>query len=154
MAVGGAKPKEDRSQIRHRVPPTTEWTEVENVPHEGGPDLPTRSTVTGLDGVLAGGGSDDWPQSTKQWWRVIRRMPHAKLWTDADWQYAMATAETHARFVEAWKGCVTGAELRQREKLMGVYWDARRDLRIRYVEPKPEGTGNADVVQLSDFRGL
>lgn len=156
MALSGVKPKADRSQVRHRNP-VADWTEVENVPFEGGPDLLPRARSNEDDwaaaGVIPG---EDWPPATKHWWSVIRAMPHAKLWEPGDWAFAQMTAEVHARTCEGWRG-FTGAELRQREKLLGVYADARRDLRIRYVEPKdkpeqPAAEGN--VVNLSEYRDL
>lgn len=155
MALRGAKPKEDRSQVRHRNP-VAGWTEVDDVPFTGGPALPPRARADSIAwaeaGVIPG---DDWPAATVHWWGVISTMPHAKLWTDADWAFASMTAEIHARVCEGWKG-YTGPELRQREKLLGVYADARRDLRIRYVEPKGKAPAGDDatVVQMNDYRDL
>ncbi len=158
MPVSGAKPKADRTQVRHRNP-VADWTEVPDVPFEDGPELPGRGTNAMMtieqmasSGVIPG---DDWPPMSKRWWAVIRRMPHAAIWTPADWEFAMATLEIHARTVEGWRG-YTGGELRQREKLMGVYMDARRDLRIRYV-PVPDVAPSqldAEVVKLADYRTL
>lgn len=154
MALPGAKPKEDRSQVRHRNP-VAGWTEVDNVPFEGGPELPARAPADEAQwaaaGVIPGEG---WPEQTARWWSVISRMPHAKLWTGADWEFARSTAEVHARTFEGWRG-YTGAELRQREKLMGAYADALRDLRIRYVEPKgDQPAGGDNVTNIDDYRGL
>jgi hypothetical protein len=159
MGVTGPKPREDRSQVRFKGH-TAEWTEVDDVPFASPPALPDRDVVgswgnAAENGVLPGG----WPESTARWYGVISRMPHACLWTDADWEFVFATAETHARFAEGWKGA-SGSELRQREKLIGVYADARRDLRIRYIEPKrggklPAGTGTeGNVVSINHFRDL
>lgn len=156
MAVAGAKPKADRSQVRHRNP-VADWTEVENVPFEGGPDLLPRASTPESEwaaaGVIPG---DGWPPATDHWWKVIRAMPHAKLWETGDWAFAQMTAEVHARTAEGWRG-YTGAELRQREKLLGVYADARRDLRIRYIAPKNETdppAGGDNVVSMSQYREL
>jgi hypothetical protein len=153
MALRGVKPNADRSQVRHRNP-VADWTEVENVPYEGGPALPPRARADAIAwaeaGVIPG---DDWPPATVHWWGVISTMPHAKLWQPGDWEFAAMTAEIHARVAEGWKG-YTGPELRQREKLLGVYADARRDLRIKYVEPKPTTEVSADVARLDDYRGL
>jgi len=156
MAVAGAKPKEDRSQIRHRNPPAHEWTEVVDVPFEGAPPLPDRDDPDWADGKPRelSGHANGWPVSTKRWWRVVSRQPHAKLWTAADWEYAAATAETHARFAEGWKGCATGAELRMREKLLGMTMDARRDLRIRYIPVPEDNPLPANVTRMADFREL
>lgn len=159
MAVVGAKPKEDRSQIRHRHPPTQEWIEVEDVPFDGAPPLPARDDprFAGDKPTHLMDQSGIWPRSTLRWWRVISTAPHAILWTADDWEYAVATAEAHARFAEGWKGCASGAELRMREKLLGMTMDARRDLRIRYIPPKPKADPDAlpaDVARLDDYRGL
>jgi hypothetical protein len=155
VAIPGAKPKEDRSQIRHRVPPAqgTEWQNVENVPFDG-PALGDRPAA--LREVPDGVDVTTWPQATLDWWEDVRTMPHAILWTRADWAVARSAAEAHARFVEGWRGCASGAELRAREKQLGMYADARRDLRIRYVEPKIKPTTElpADVAKLDDYRGL
>lgn len=137
MAVAGRKPKPE-GQRRNRVAPTHEWTEVENRPYAGPrPKLPRRE-----------GG---WPARTKRWWETISTMPHCKLWTDADWEFALDTAESHARFMQGEHG---GTELRIREKRMGTTLDTRRDLRIRYVDPEPEQAEPAGVVQLDDYRDL
>ncbi len=149
MATRGAKPKEDRAQVRHRVPQAegTEWREVVDVPFGGGPPLPARPT---------GWSSEDpstkerdladrvWPEWTERWWNAIRTMPHCALWTPTDWEAAFSVAEAHARFVEGWKGCATGAELRIKEKAIGTTHDARRDLRIRYV-PAPDPSADVDL---------
>ena len=159
MAVPGTKPVEDRSQVRRRNAPTpgTEWTDVDNVPHDGPAlgDRPESSSLSrdrpyGVDAI-------DWPQATLDWWEDVRTMPHAALWSAADWRFARGCAETHARFVEAWRGCASGAELRMRETRLGMTMDSRRDLRIRYVEPKPAEDVNAlpaGVARLNDYRGL
>jgi len=156
MGLTGPKPNADRSQVRFKGS-VAEWTEVEDVPFADPPVLPKRETsVNYAEAGLVPGG---WPESTQRWWGVVCRMPHCVLWSDADWEFAFATAETHARFAEGWRGA-TGAELRQREKLMGVYHDARRDLRIRYVEPRSKtksaatGTEGASVTSLSSYRNL
>lgn len=157
MGLPGAKPKTDRSQVVTRHKPA-EWTEVPDVAFEGGPEIPDRNAPEISTALMADAGvipGRDWPHQTRRWWSVIRRMPHAVLWSSADWEFAMATLEIHARTFEGWRG-YTGAELRQREKLLGVYMDARRDLRIRYV-PAPDAAPSdhdADVVTLADYRSL
>jgi hypothetical protein len=155
MPAPGAKPKEDRSQVvgRQRV---HEFTEIPNVPFEDAP--PLRKRALGGVSVMAVGAanSEDWPPATLEWWNDVSRMPHAKLWTPSDWRYVMDTAEVHARTMEGWKG-YAGGELRQREKLLGMTMDARRDLRIKYVPPPtedPSGDHDADVLRLADYRDL
>lgn len=156
MPLPGAKPKTDRSQVRHRNEPAHEWTEVENVPFAGAPKL--RDRATGGISVMAVGAenSSDWPEATLEWWRDVSTMPHAKLWDAGEWRFAMDSAEIHARTMEGWRG-YTGPTLLAREKVLGMTADFRRDLRIRYVEPKPktdESAVPADVVQLDSYRAL
>lgn len=147
MAVAGRKlkPEEER---RNRHAPTHDWTEVESVPYEG--DVPTLPQRWGLDPEEGVKVRLQWPARTRAWWAVISRMPHCVLWTEADWQDALDCVEVHARFVEG----SNGTELRIRTKRLGVTLDDRRDLRIRYVEPRPESTAVAGVTNLDDYRDL
>lgn len=160
MAISGRKPKE--GQVRHRVPPRHDWTEVEDRPFRGPWPfrLPRRPSVpVVVDGEVVRWQSQKWPEATKRWWDTIRHMPHCVLWTRADWQFALDTAEVHARWVETGKGAT---ELRIRESRMGTTMDARRDLRIRYVEPKGESKAadkakaadKGKVVSMNDYRDL
>lgn len=156
MPVAGAKPKADRSQVRHRVEAVHEWTDVPNVPFTKAPKLRDRSTsgVSVMD--VGAANSADWPSATLDWWRDISRMPHCALWGDAEWRFAMDSAEIHARTMEAWRG-YSGSEIRAREKLMGTLADYRRDLRIRYVKPKSPGeqpAAPAGVANIADYRAL
>lgn len=158
MGLPGTKPKEDRSQVRRRNEAVIDWTDVDNVPFLGAPKLRDRAT----DGMsvmdVGAANSSDWPQATKDWWRDISRMPHCVLWGEAEWRFAMDSAEIHARTMEAWRG-YSGAEIRAREKLMGMLADYRRDLRIRYVEPKAAGEREQEadagnVVSINALRSL
>lgn len=154
MPVPGAKPKADRSQITHRVPAVHDWTEVEDVPFTGAPALRDRQTGGVSVMVVGAANSEGWPAATLKWWGAISKMPHAKLWGDSEWVFAMDTAEIHARTVEGWRG-YTGSNLTAREKQLGVTADFRRDLRIKYVPKKaPEPELPADVKRLDDYRAL
>lgn len=127
------------------MPAVHDWTEVENTPYDGpAPKLPTRYLID--EGTLVRAA---WPAATKRWWQVVSRMPHCRLWTESDWQFALDTAEVHARFM----GGSPATELRTREKVLGTTADARRDLRIRYVDPQPESSPG-EVVKLDDYRDL
>lgn len=128
MAVSGPRPK-PRDQIRHRVPPAREWTEVENTPYGGPvPKLPPRYRTTERGARVRA----EWPARTRAWWSVVSVMPHCLLWSEADWQFALDTAECHARFTEG----ANGTELRIRARALGTTSDALQSLRIRYVEPR------------------
>ncbi len=158
MAVAGRKPIEDRSQARNRMPAAegTEWREVIDVPFDG-PPLPPRPGVASTEDPHSGESTPaerGWPDWTSRWWEAIRTMPHTARWTLSEWESAFSVAEAHARFVEGWKGCATGAELRIKEKALGTTADALRDLRIRYVQPAdPSAPLPANVIAV-DFGEL
>ena len=134
MATPGPKPKPD-DQRRNQNRPTHDWIQVKDVPYAG--DVPP------LGGRV--------PVRTMRWWQVVSHMPHAILWDDADWEFAIATAWVHAAFVKSKGSPSYASELRQREKLLGLTWDARRDLRIKYVEATAEEPADKPV-SLSDRR--
>jgi hypothetical protein len=135
MPVTGRKPQEYR---RHRVPPTHDWTDVVDVPFEDGPELP----AVGYCGK-------PWPKAAITWWRVISRMPHCVLWRDSDWLFALTTAYIAAAFCQG--NLKLSHELRARERTMGTTADALRDMRIRYVDPAPEGD-DIRVSALDEYR--
>lgn len=150
MPVSGAKPKpQGQAVTRHK--PVHDWTEVEDIPFDGPVPvkLPTKSVRT-----LPFGGTEELPihPMTRQWWSTVKRMPHCRLWSDADWQYALATAFVADRFF--YGGGSAATELARRERVLGLTVDARRDLRIRYVPPKPEQGEGATVTRLDDYRDL
>ena len=117
MGLPGSKPAERPTRRRNK--PTHDWTEVDAVLFADAPGLPGR-----------------WSVNVLRWWQAVSTMPHCVLWDDSDWQFAMDTAHVAKAF---YKGNLKAAtELRQREKVMGTTVDARRDLRIRYVEPTVE----------------
>lgn len=145
MAVSGAKPS--NRPVVHRVKPTHDWQEFPNVAYTGPrPELPTSRTV------LKDGEPVEYPleKRTRQWWDAVSKMPHCVVWQDSDWAFAVETAMVHA--VAAHGNISAMAELRMREKVLGTTLDARRDLRIRYVEPEQE-TVLAIVPKLDDRRG-
>lgn len=90
----------------------------------------------------------EWPDETRRWWRAVSSMPHCVLWSDSDWQFAVDTAVVAATFHAG--DVRVAAELRQREKIMGTTVDARRDLRVRYVEPEEAPAAALAVVSAMD----
>lgn len=151
MPISGAKPS-DRPTV-NRNKPTHDWINVPNRPYTGPkPELPLTRQVMVKNGEVEIVPVED---RTREWWRVISSMPHCILWSESDWIFALDTAMVHAASVY---GSVTASsELRQRERILGVTIDARRDLRIRYVdEESQEGTtstlGVAGVTQIKDRR--
>lgn len=129
MPLRGTKPSEHKPRRRNQ--PVHEWTEVEGVPFEGAPPLAGR-----------------WSAAVLRWWESVSRMPHCVLWDESDWQFAMDTARVAKSF---YAGNIRAAtELRNREKVMGTTVDYRRDLRIRYVEPKQETPPG--IAAIDDYR--
>lgn len=147
MAVAGRKPTpEGQKKINNH--PTMEWTEVEDVPFDGPwPELPdTYSDAAGEPEK-----DERWTSSTRRWFNVMKRMPHAVLWHEAEWEFLLLTAMVHHRFVRGNTGAA--GELRRREKDMGNTADARRDLRIKYV-PKATEKPVAVVRSIDSVRDL
>lgn len=80
-----------------------------------------------------------WYETTVAWWNVVRRMPHCRLWTEADWLFAIEAAVLKNQI---WGEIFGGAlpanligEERQRLALLGMTMEHRRKLGIRYVDP-------------------
>lgn len=138
MPVTGRKPK-PAGQAVNRVKSDIEWREVPNVPFSGeSPDLPDETSV-----------GTPWSSNARRWWATVRRMPHCILWSDSDWLFALATAD----LVDSYRS--HAPEIRQREKILGTTDDARRDLRIRYVDPMPDdSTVSENVALMDDYRNL
>ena len=131
MPVKGRKPKEEN---RHRVQPRHQFVEVQNIPFTKAPKLPVEGA---------------WPKQTRKWWKAVTALPHCALWDEGDWAFAVDTALIHAAM---WGGDLTrAAEVRLRERAMGTTADARRDLRIRYVENLDEDEAKG-VAAIEDYR--
>lgn len=121
MPVTGRKPKPE-GQKRNRMKPVHDWVEVEDVPFDDYPPLPRAPKFYGR-----------WPAGTQRWWKAVASLPHCRLWNEGDWEFAFGAALLHAAMQMG--DMRVSAELRQREKVMGTTVDARRDLRIRYIDP-------------------
>jgi len=147
MAVAGRKPAAS-GQTRHRVKPSADWVEVQNVPYAGDvPELPGARTIVTRDGQSQVALQD----MTRRWWDSVTRMPHCVLWTESDWMFALTTATVADA---AFCGISSAAtELRNREKVMGTTVEYRRDLRIRYVDVA-EKAEPAEVANIADYRDL
>jgi hypothetical protein len=154
MPITGRKPKPP-DQRRNRVPPRHDWVEVPNVPFEGAPPLPPFPKVFRPFGFERNP-PRNWPTPTRCWWDAISRMPHCVLWDQAEWQFAMDTALVVLAF-----HCGElryGKEMRDREKILGNTADARRDLRIRYVDPstgsESDPADTASVTAMADYQRM
>lgn len=155
MAVTGPDPK--TIKLGHS-PGSTEWTDVPDVPYDGpSPDLPVLPR------------RKRWHEDVEAWWKLVRTMPHCRLWSPTDWAFAIQTArykEQEARdLADGSLKTTLATEIRRREDQMGYTMEARRKLRIRYVDPSeaakrqsniivPSGAGpaGANVVPIGDRR--
>lgn len=95
-----------------------------------------------------------WPAATKRWYRAISHLPHCALWTEAEWQFAHDTACLVAAYHAG--NHRLAQEIRTRERMMGTTADARRDMRIRYVEadaePEIDPAATPAVTAMADYR--
>jgi hypothetical protein len=151
MPVAGRKPKDGPK--RNTMPAAHDWVEVVDAPFVGRKPvvLPPKRRLFDSAGKVH---ATAWEPMTRTWWRTISSMPHCRLWSKADWQFAMATVVIADN---AFRGSTAAAgELRQREKIMGTTLDARRDLRIRYVDkivvPKLAIVPTSAVVSIDERR--
>ncbi len=135
MPIRGTKPGANTTTKQRSV---HEWVEVPNVPHDGRHLPPRRCN------------GKAWSAATKRKWEAIRTMPHAALWTDSEWEFALDTIELVALFYSG--NTKVAGEIRNREKVLGTTHEYRRDQRIRYVEPKPVAV--AEVRDIDDYRDL
>lgn len=138
MALDGPAPKGSK---RRRNPDTFAWVSVEDKPFPG--PSPELDAETG------------WPEQTLAWWEVVRSMPHCVLWSKADWAFALDTAVMHAKFVGS--PLANAAELRLRSAKMGMTYEDRMKLRIRYVDedqavPEPARSKSAKVTRIDARR--
>lgn len=138
MPVAGRKPKPE-GQKRNRAPLTHQFVDVPDVAFVGGPELPAKNP--------------DWRAETKQWWTSVVRMPHCVLWTETDWQFAFDSALVYEEFLsEPIKAAPAKLNC---DKQLGTTMDFRRDLRIRYVPPDSEKSGeDASITALAEYRAL
>jgi hypothetical protein len=136
MALPGPAPKPNK--VGHS--PTAEWTEVPNLPFLSGRehDLPERVIFEEIEDKAKRLVEAGWTAQTRAWWDIVRTMPHASLWTDADWNFATDTAYLKESFYTGTASAAEMVEMRRREDLLGLSLEARRKLRIRYVPPADE----------------
>lgn len=151
MPPAGAKPKTG-SITRH--PLTHDWVDVEDVPFDGGPDLPERMAATVALVKDEPAMRLPWHPRTRDKWNTWRAMPHCRLWGPAEWDFALDAIEVAGLFHHTGEQKYA-TELRNREKVLGTTLDFRRSLRIRYTDPKTStGDGDASVTNIADYMNL
>ena len=124
MAHRGPAPKANK--VGHSA--NADWTEVPDKPFDGpSPDLPDL------------GDGRSWHKEVQEWYETARRMPHCILWRDSDWNYAIETAylrnEYWDDFGHSGVRVTLAVEIRRRDDQLGTTSEARRKLRLRYVDP-------------------
>ncbi len=151
MALTGppAKPQ----KLGHSA--TADWTDVPDTPYDGPwpVELPKQC------------GRKKWHDMVLAWWEEVRRMPHCSTWADTDWRFALETAymkqQLWSDYNDGQMKSTAWTELRRREDQMGYTVEARRKLRIRYVDPEsqkrrqaglPVNPADGNVVALEDRR--
>lgn len=148
MAVPGRQPKPE-GQKRHRNVSDVEWVEVEDVPYDGPrPEFPTTRVIITRNGKQI----EDILPATRDWWDVVTTQPHCKLWSKADWQFALTTVQVADAAFCGIASAMT--ELRNREKVMGTTVEYRRALRIRYKPVADVQADPAGVTKIDDYRDL
>lgn len=133
MALPGPAPKPNKIGRT----PNADWTEVPDVPFEAGRsrDLPSRFVETPTEDGQTVVTERPWDAQTLAWWDVVRTLPHAALWTAADWLFASDTAYLKDSFYRGEAGSGEMTEMRRREDLLGLSAEARRKMRVRYILP-------------------
>jgi hypothetical protein len=133
------RPQKPPGQAVNRVPKVHDWIEIPKVRYSGAPRMPAKNAK-----------GEPWHPWAKRWYKAISTMPHCVLWDNEDWEFFLATLNVVDKFHQGDTGSAT--ELRNREKIMGVTYDSRLGLRIRYIDPPTEQP--ADVSSLDDYRAL
>lgn len=124
MALTGRDPKSNK----HGRTLTADWTDIPDQPYTGpSPDLPKLSRRR------------RWRDEVTAWWEELRVMPHCVMWNATDWRFALETASMKQQFWadldEGEMKTTMATEIRRREDQIGTTGEARRKLRIRYVDP-------------------
>lgn len=133
-----------------------EYVDVPDLPYTGPGSERDLPDIPGLP----------WYPQVEAWWAIVRQMPHVRLWTEADWMFAIETAVLKN---QTWGELFGGAlptslvtEIRRREDMMGCTMEARRKLGIRYADPSlfpdeapapaPEQPGNVKDISKAPSR--
>jgi hypothetical protein len=127
-------PPKDEDQRVNRIPKRFDKTIIDSdeVPTLRGIDLPEIPGVT-------------WCDQTREWWRIWRTSPQAKLMGDTDWQYMIECAIAHNEIFKVKNRPIAGttlvgllAELRQRVAKFGATWEDRAKLQLQINIPQTE----------------
>ncbi len=127
MAGKGPAPKPQKARRNAEVVP---MRVVEAAPAVQ-PDLPEFDVQVTVEGVLESA-RYEWPEMTRNWWRMLALHPLVGEFTEIDWQFLLDTARIHAAF---WEGNLKLApELRLREAKYGFTPEDRLRLRLSFAQ--------------------
>lgn len=133
MALPGPPPQPSKRR-RNIGPLDSAWVEVEDVPFRGPvPIKPPR----GLH------------RNARRWLAVVSAVPHAVLWRDDDWAYIGETLIIKDAFENG--DLKLAQELRSRYAKLGLTYEDRLKLRIRYVEPGREESATDQPPTVSEI---
>jgi hypothetical protein len=106
-----------------------EFVDVPDLPYTGPGSQRDLPEIPGLP----------WYPQVEAWWATVRKMPHCRLWIEADWLFAIETAVLKNQiWGEIFGGALPAnllSEERQRLALLGMTMEHRRKLGIRYADP-------------------
>ncbi|WGH92104.1 hypothetical protein QDX21_07110 [Auritidibacter ignavus] len=116
MAGRGPSPKPSDRKVRRNKDHTATHV-IEFIPGVQ-PDLP--------EGVI------DWPEQTREWWRMWAESPLSESFTQSDWLFLLDTALLHGML---WSGDMSVMpELRIRVAKFGATPEDRARLRIQFAD--------------------
>jgi hypothetical protein len=87
-------------------------------------------------------------------WAAWASVPHCRLWSESDWQFAYDSLELAASAFTDGAKVGLATELRYREKVMATTWSSRQDARIRYTAPAVADGRSASVTEIDLYRNL
>jgi hypothetical protein len=94
------------------------------------PELPSFDVTITIDGKVYTR-EFEWPERTREWWRMWGASPLSEEFTETDWSELLDTALLHAKF---WSGNMSVAnELRLRVAKFGATPEDRARLRIQFA---------------------
>lgn len=136
MPFPGPAPKPADQRV-NRSAKVADTLKVTNTPYLDAPALPARNPED----------NTPWSTAARAFWTTLSTMPHCCLWSAMDWELAVQTVSLYERTREPGNvGLGAHRELRARDKSLGMSLDARRCLRIEYVdEPADLPAGVTDL---------
>lgn len=128
MAGHGPAPKDPKRRARSNSDPVP-LRVIHAEPIEQ-PELPSFDVQVTVDDVVVTQ-EFQWPERTREWWRMWAESPLSADFTQTDWDFLLDTALLHARY---WQGDVKVAgELRLRVAKFGATPEDRARLRITFA---------------------